>query len=244
MTYDAPLVRNILSPNSGTLLIGAPSSGLSSLAAYLAVALASGSKFFGQPAKQSPVALFGDGHAFRYIEAARTVTAGDCSNLHDTCAGCGPVNGSIVERVSGNFEYSFNTIKNFSGGVVIYDSVEEALKPEDRLSPALIVEAASAIIADSIGAEFSLVATLHASPRDVIDGCLNRLCLMFDRIIHCELIGASGRITVIRDRLGPSGFRATYDLIMPEIGLDSEGLTVRGAPIFPDDTVIAGSMAA
>ena len=49
--------------------------------------------------------------------------------------------------------------------------------------------------------------------------------------------------TTDRPSLQPFTF-ATYDLIMPEIGLDSEGLTVRGAPIFPDDTVIAGSMAA
>ena len=235
--YDAPIIRNILNPNSATLLIGAPSSGLSSLAAYLATSIATGDMFFEQRAKRHPVLLFGDGFTSRYLDARKELDgAADHSGLIVKHAGCGRRTGTITYRVTEEFEAAYDDVESgASSVVVIYDGLEDCLlEPKDALKPANIVEAATAVSASAEGYGYSLVATLRASPADLLDGALRPLCGIFDRIVHVELIGASGRATVIRDRLGPSGYRARFDLVSPEIGRDADGGSVRGAAIFPD----------
>jgi hypothetical protein len=235
--YDAPIIRNILHPNSATLLIGAPSSGLSSLAAYLATSIATGGMFFEQRTKQRPVLFFGDGFTPRYIDARKELDgAADYAGLILKYASCGRSDDeSITERVTNNFDASCKSIKNGIKAVVVYDGLEECLlEPKDALVAANVVEAATAVSASALGCNYPLVATLRASPADVLDGALRPLCSIFDRIVHVELIGAAGRATVIRDRLGPSGYRAAFDLVSPEIGTDADGGSVRGAAIFPD----------
>jgi hypothetical protein len=234
--YDAPLIRNVLNRNSATLLIGAPSSGLSSLAAYVATSIASGGMFFGQQAKQRPVVLFGDGFTQRYIDARKALDdVTDYAGLHDKCAGCGRTDGTITERVSENVEPIYDEIERANGVVVVYDGIEDCLhQPMHALTPANVVEAATALSASAMGDGYSLVATLRALPSDLLDGALKPLCTIFDRIVFAELIGASGRATVIRDRLGPAGYRATFDLVSPQIGTDEDGAPVRGAAIFTD----------
>ncbi|MEH2476187.1 hypothetical protein V1281_002643 [Nitrobacteraceae bacterium AZCC 2161] len=237
--YDAPIIRSILNPNSATLLIGAPSSGLSSLAAYLATSIATGEMFFEQKTKQRPVLFFGDGFTPRYIDARKELDgAADYAGLILKYASCGRSEDSITDRVAENFEAAYEGIKDGVRAVVVYDGLEDCLlEPKDVLVAANIVEAATAISASALGCDYSLVATLRASPSDLLDGALRPLCGIFDRIVHVELIGASGRATVIRDRLGPSGYRATFDLVSPEIGTDTDGGSVRGAAIFPDTDI-------
>lgn len=237
--YDAPIIRSILNPNSATLLIGAPSSGLSSLAAYLATSIATGGMFFEQQAKRHPVLLFGDGFTSRYLDARKELDgAADHSVLIVKHAGCGLRSGTITERVTEEFEAAYDDVENGSHVVVIYDGLEDCLlEPKDALKPANIVEAATAVSASAAGYDYSLVATLRASPAELLDGFLRPLCGIFDRIVHVELIGVAGRATVIRDRLGPSGYRARFDLVSPEIGRDADGGSVRGAAIFPDTDI-------
>ncbi len=238
IVYDAPIIRNILNPNSATLLIGAPSSGLSSLAAYLATSIATGGMFFGQQAKQLPVMFFGDGNTHRYLDARKELDgAADYAGLIEKCAGGGRSDGTITERVTDNFESAYDDIKNESGigVVVVYDGIEDCLlEPKDALSASKVIEAATALSASATGCNYSLLATLRVAPSDLLDGALKPLCGIFDRLVHVELIGASGRATVIRDRLGLAGYRATFDLVNPQIGVDEDGGLVRGAAIFPD----------
>ncbi|SRR5258708_2430531 len=236
--YDAPILRHILSRDSATLLIGAPSSGLSSLSAYVATSIASGGMFFGQQAKRRPVMFFGDGNTHRYLDARKELDgAADYAGLIEKCAGCGRSDGTITERVTDNFETAYDDIKNEAGVgvVVVYDGIEDCLlRPNDALSASKVIEAATALSASATGCDYSLVATLRAAPSDLLDGALRPLCGLFDRIVFAELVGASGRATVIRDRLGPAGYRATFDLVSPQIGTDEDGCPVRGAAIFPD----------
>lgn len=234
--YDAPIIRHILNPNSATLLIGAPSSGLSSLAAYIATSIASGGMFFGQQAKRRPVAMFGDGFTHRYIDARKALDdATDYAGLHDKRAGCGRTDGTIAERVGDNVEAIYDEIDRANGVVVVYDGLEDCLlQSMHALTPAKVVEAATALSASAVGDGYSLVTTLRALPSHLLDGALKPLCTIFDRIVFAELIGAAGRATVIRDRLGLAGYRATFDLVSPQIGTDEDGSPVRGAAIFPD----------
>jgi hypothetical protein len=234
-TYDAPVITRLLPHNGSLLIIGR--SGRSSVAAYAATALSRGATFFEQKAQKRPVLLFNNQYGDRRIDARKALDGvTEYDGLYIACAGCGEATGAIGDRITANMSGAVEELASFDNGVIVYDDISEALaNPQDALSAPKIVEAANHILANSVGCDFPLIATLNANPLDVLDGALRPLASMFDIVAHLDLIGdgAWGRLRVIKSRVGVTGFYCDFEILPVKIGLDADGRAVRAPAINP-----------